>query len=121
MEVGQVANVVDVRVAQDDGVHRLGVERELLVALDRFLPLALIQAAVEQQPRAVDLEQMPGTGRRPDRAVEGELHAGSLAKRLAGGKQNLARREFPAVNKINWFTVALGLTLPLAAPGVCRE
>ncbi|MCH2385491.1 MAG: hypothetical protein MK293_09565 [Pedosphaera sp.] len=53
--------------------------------------------------------------------MEGELHAESLAKRLAGGKQNLARREFPAVNKINWFTVALGLTLPLAAPGVCRE
>ncbi len=44
----QVANVIDVRMAEDDGVHRLGVEWELLVTFDRFLPLALIQPTVEQ-------------------------------------------------------------------------
>ncbi|HJN81889.1 MAG: hypothetical protein QF749_02050 [Verrucomicrobiota bacterium] len=49
------------------------------------------------------------------------LHAASLAKHLTGAKQNLARHKFSAVNKINWFAVALGLKLPLAAPGVCRE
>ena len=93
----------------------------MLVALNRLLPLALIQAAVEQQPGAVDLEQMPGTGRRPNGPVKCNLHAASLAKHLTGAKQNLARHKFSAVNKINWFAVALGLKLPLAAPGVCRE
>ena len=42
VEVGQIADVVDVRVAEDHGVHRLGVEWERQVAFNRLLALALV-------------------------------------------------------------------------------
>ena len=47
VQVGQIPDVIDVRVAQDHRIHRGGFERKIGCA-DRLLPFALIQAAVQQ-------------------------------------------------------------------------
>jgi hypothetical protein len=66
--------VIHVRVAQDDGVNLLRVERETAVALDGFLAMTLKEAAFEQQPSAVDLDQIHRTGGGARRAEEMDLH-----------------------------------------------
>ena len=63
-EPRQPAGVIDVRVRQDDGVDRLGRDRQRRpVALPQLLQ-ALEQSAVEQDALAIDLEQMLGAGHR---------------------------------------------------------
>jgi hypothetical protein len=73
-EVRQVARMIHVRVAQDDGINLLRVERKTTVALDGFLAVALKEAAFEQQPPAVDLDQVHRTGGGARRAEEVDLH-----------------------------------------------
>ena len=77
-EVRQVARMVHVRVAQDDGVNLLRVERKAAVALDGFLAMALKEAAFEQQAFAVDLEQIHRAGGGARRAEEMDFHAANL-------------------------------------------
>ena len=73
-EVRQVARVIHVRVAQDNGINLLRVERKAAVALDGFLTVALEEAAFEQQPLAVDFEQIHRAGGGARRAEEVDLH-----------------------------------------------
>jgi hypothetical protein len=67
-------------VAQDDGVNLLRVERKTAVALDGFLAVALEEAAFEQQPFAVDLEQVHRAGGGARRAEEVDLHGEKMLK-----------------------------------------
>src|SRR5262249_31735604 len=82
-KVGEVAAMINVRVAQHHRVERFGVEGEIAIALDGFLALALKEAALQQQPRAVDFEQIHRAGRRARGAEEMDLHG---AKGAGGGR-----------------------------------
>ncbi len=77
-QVRQVARVIHVRVAQDDGVNLPRVEGKAAVALDGFLAMALEEAAFEQQPPAVDFEQIHRAGGGARCAEEVDLHAADL-------------------------------------------
>jgi hypothetical protein len=79
-EVRQVARMIHVRVTQDDGVNLLRVERKAAIALDGFLAVALKEAAFEQQPLAVDLEQIHRAGGGARRAEEVDLHGEKMLK-----------------------------------------
>jgi hypothetical protein len=79
-EVRQVARVVHVRVAQDDGVNLPRVERKTAVALDGFLAMALKKAAFEQQSLAIDFEQKHRAGGGARRAEEVDLHGKKMPK-----------------------------------------
>ena len=52
----QFARVIQMRMAQDDGVHLLRVERQNSIERFRFLAMALKQSTFEQQFFAVDLD-----------------------------------------------------------------
>ena len=69
-EVRQVAAVVDVRVREDHRVDLRWVEEEVLVALVAVLAPALVEAAVEEDPLAVDFEEVLGARRRAGCAAE---------------------------------------------------
>ncbi len=56
-KVGQIPAVVDMRVAENDGIELFRVEREGAVPLDGFAAFALEQAALEQEPTPVEFEQ----------------------------------------------------------------
>ena len=71
----QFAGVVQMRMAQDDGVHRARVERQNFIELLRLLAMALEQAAFEQQFFAVDLQQIHRAGGGARRAEEMDFHA----------------------------------------------
>ena len=73
-EVRQVAAVIDVRVAQDHRVDLLRVEGEVAVALDGFAAPALEQAALQQQPLAVEFQEIHRPGRRAGGAEEMNSH-----------------------------------------------
>jgi hypothetical protein len=49
--------MIDVSVAQHDGINLPGIEREIAVALDGFTPPALKQTALQQQPTAVEFHE----------------------------------------------------------------
>jgi len=73
-EVGKVAGVVDVGVAEDDGIDGARVEGEVAVALEGFFARALVEAAFEQDSAAVDLDQVHGAGDGLCRSVKGYVH-----------------------------------------------
>ena len=73
-EARQFARVVQVRMAQDDGVHLPRVERQNFIELLRFLAMALEQSAFEQQLFAVDLDEIHGAGGGARRAEEMDFH-----------------------------------------------
>ena len=73
-EVGQIAAVIDVGMAQQDRVNLLGVKGKLAVALDGFRALALEQAALQQQLLTVELEQKHRAGGRAGGAQEVDSH-----------------------------------------------
>ena len=70
----QLARMIQVRVAQDNGVNRFWVEREIFIELLRFLAVALEQSAFEQKFFAVDLDQIHRAGGGARRAEEMEFH-----------------------------------------------
>jgi len=74
-EIRQVAGVVNVRVAQDDGVNLVRVEGKAAVAVRGCFAMALIQTTFEQQTFAVDLDEIHGAGGGARRAEEVEFHA----------------------------------------------
>jgi len=73
-EVGQIAAVVDVRVAQDHGVNLPRVEGKAAVTLGGLLAMPLEQAAFEQEPLAVDLDQVHRAGGGAGGAEEMNFH-----------------------------------------------
>ena len=71
----QLARVVQVRVAQDDGVHLPRVKRQNFIELLRFPAMALEQTAFKQKSFAVDLDEIHGAGGGARRAEEVDFHA----------------------------------------------
>jgi len=94
-EVGQVARVVDVGVAEDDGVELGGFEGEVLVDVVGFFAVALVESAVEEDAFAVDFDEVAGSGGGAGGAVEGDVHAGGGCPWVAvtGGMTNVAVKE----------------------------
>ncbi len=66
--------MVDMSVGEDHGVDRVGVERQVAVAVFAFAARPLVEAAIEQDARAVNVEQVLRTGHRSRRAVKRDLH-----------------------------------------------
>src|SRR5262249_14766295 len=79
----EVAAVVDVGVAEDDGVDLVRVEREVAVPLPGLLAAALVQAAVEQDLVVADLQQVHRAGHAAGGPPEGE---GRLGHGSGGGR-----------------------------------
>jgi len=71
----QLARMIQMRMAQDDGVHQSRVERQNFIELLRFLAMTLEQTAFEQQLFTVDLDEIHRTGRCARRAEEIDFHA----------------------------------------------
>jgi hypothetical protein len=67
--------VVEVRVAEHDGVDARRVEREVAVPFERVLAMALEQAAVEQYPTATRVDQVRGARDLARGAPEFDVHA----------------------------------------------
>jgi hypothetical protein len=62
--------MIDMGMGEDDGVDGIGGHRKRLpVPLPKLL-LPLEEAAVEEHPAAIDLEEMPRAGNHPRRAEE---------------------------------------------------
>ena len=76
---GDVAAVVDMGVGQDHGIHGDGIESEGAVDFVGVLAAALEESAIEQDPRAIDFQEVFGAGHRVGAAEEMPLHAGPFA------------------------------------------
>ena len=85
-ELRQIPRMVDVGVGKDDVIDGLCVERKIAVLFERFLAVALIESAVEQNPLSVRLDEMHRARRRLRGSVKRYFHASPFlsAKRLAG-------------------------------------
>ena len=69
-EPRQIAGVIDVRVRDDHGIHRRRIERRFLpVTLTQFAQ-ALKQSAIDQDLRAIRLNQILRAGHRAGRTPE---------------------------------------------------
>ena len=71
---GQIARVINVRVRKHHRVNGRHVERQLLVALARFLPPPLEHPTVQQNPMPVRLDQVHRAGDRLGRAPKLQFH-----------------------------------------------
>ncbi len=74
-EVRQVSAVIDMCVAEHDGVQRGGIKGKPAVALDRFVPVALIKAAFHQDSASVDLNEVHRSSGGPGGSKEVDVHA----------------------------------------------
>src|SRR5438874_1120054 len=63
------------RMADHDGVESFGVEREIAVALHRFVPASLEKSALKQDALPIHLEKRHRAGGRSISAQELNLHA----------------------------------------------
>jgi len=75
-EVWQVACVVNVRVAQDHGVHLSRIMLKRKIAAGGFVAMSLKQAAFQQKPLAVNFNQVLGARGGARRAEEVDFHFG---------------------------------------------
>jgi hypothetical protein len=71
-EERQATGMVDMGVAQDHGINPPGIDRQIMVELGRFLPVALEEPAVEQNPGAGGFEQVHASGDLAGGAVKGK-------------------------------------------------
>ena len=76
---GQFARMIQMRMAQDDGVNDFWVERKISIERLRFRAMALKQTTFEQKIFAVDLDEIHGAGRRARRAEEVDFHVRQLS------------------------------------------
>lgn len=74
VQLGEITAVVDVGVREHDAVDRLRVKRELTIALHGFCTATLVEAAVEQDPLAIDFNQVLGAGGGAGGAAEFDFH-----------------------------------------------
>lgn len=75
-QVGNIAGVVDMGVRQHHGVHGGGLKGQFPVAPPRLIPLALIEAAFQQDFLPIPVKQVLGTGDRLGRSPKSDAHAG---------------------------------------------
>ncbi len=80
--------MVDVRVREHHRRDGPGVERELLVALERLPPLALVEAAVEQHGGVLGAQEVHRSGDGLGCAEELDLHAASLHQTPPAGARS---------------------------------
>jgi hypothetical protein len=99
----QFARVIEMRMAQDDGVNDFWVERKIFVQQFRFLAMALEQAAFEQQIFAVDLDEIHRAGGCARRAEEVDFHLRQLSQRLNADGTRIFRA------KTDWTSAAVPL------------
>src|SRR6266513_817425 len=81
-EVWQITAVVDVRVAEDNGIELLRIEREIAITLDGFVTFALEQPAFEEEALLIDFEQKEGAGCGAGGAEEVDLHGVRMMRRI---------------------------------------
>ena len=62
------------RMGEQDGADRFGIEPQMTVPPNRFVSAPLKHAAIEQQPESRCLQQMPAPCHRARRAIEGKFH-----------------------------------------------
>jgi hypothetical protein len=79
-EIGQVACVINVRVAQDHGVNLLRIEREIAVAAGHLFAMALKESAFEEKAFAVDFKKVHGAGRSSGGSKEVNAHRESVMR-----------------------------------------
>jgi hypothetical protein len=85
-EVWQIAAVVDVRMAEDDGIELLRIEREIAITLEGFVTFALKESAFEQEPLLIDFEEEHRSSRRAGGAEEVDLHGARMTGKDQGSK-----------------------------------
>ena len=90
-QVGQVAGVIDVSVAEDDGVDIFGIEREGTVPFDGLGSPPLVEAAFEKDFAMINLQEIHRPGGGPDGTVEGEIHAPIVNKSERGTRMVLGK------------------------------
>jgi hypothetical protein len=73
-EVRQVTTVINMGVTEDDGVDLLWVERKTAIALDGFATPPLKQAALQQEPLPIQLEEIDRPGGRASSTEEMNSH-----------------------------------------------
>jgi hypothetical protein len=76
MQQRQPSGMVDVRMAQDDGVHSIDIKRQRCLVAFFFVPPALYLAALEQDPCPRRFKQVTGSGNGPRCAQKCQLHGG---------------------------------------------
>ncbi len=70
--------MVNVGVRKEHVINRPSIEREMRVSLIRFRAVPLHHPAVEEDPRAVDLQQVHRAGDFARRALESQIHRGEF-------------------------------------------
>ena len=78
--------MVDVRMAEDDGIELLRIEREIAITLDGFVTFALEQPAFEEEALLIDFEQKEGAGCGAGGAEEVDLHGVRMMGKVQGSK-----------------------------------
>ena len=79
-EERDTTGVVDMAMAEDDGVDRLRVEGKRLTVHGLVLGSALHQAAIEENRITASPDDMAGTGHATGRPVEFKFHEASFSK-----------------------------------------
>jgi hypothetical protein len=99
----QIADVIEVRVSEDNGIERRGRDRKRLpVARAQFLQ-ALEQTAVEQHAPAIVLDQILGPGDRARGTEEGQLsHSTTISARQVNSQLPI-----PTPNRVTIIAVSL--------------
>src|SRR5690606_15407436 len=73
-EGGEGPAVVDVGVGEDHRIEARGIEGKGAVAFVRLVSASLVKPAVEKNSRAVDVDEVLGTGGRLGGAAESDVH-----------------------------------------------
>jgi hypothetical protein len=66
-------------MGEDYGIDRGGIEEEMTVPVVRLGAVSLVEAAIEEDAGAVDVDEMLGPRGRLGRAAKGDLHGGVVA------------------------------------------
>ena len=66
--------MIDVGMGEDDRLDRFQIEAQAAIAPEGFVARPLVEAAVEEDPAAPGLQEVPAPGDAPGGAMEVELH-----------------------------------------------
>lgn len=74
-QVGKIAAVIDVRMRKHHDIDGLGIEGKFLIDFKSFRTPALIEAAIEEDALAVDVDQVLRSRGRTCSTMEGNFHS----------------------------------------------
>src|SRR5689334_11835974 len=91
-------------MGQSHGLHAGRIEPEMAIAINRFVALALVHPTLQQDALAIDLEQMPRSGRCLCSPVEGEFHRAllSMVLRMASFKSSNPSLVSAEMGRTSW-------------------